>query len=91
MIFIKKRLIASVLLCSLTIGLCACSIGEEKEETQISEEQSLCEHEWVEIECHLEIGNVNHDIYCPKCKLETNASYEEWNRIQADMEYRKEQ
>lgn len=87
--FIKKKPIASILLCGLTIGLCACSVEEVKEEPKISEQQSLCEHEWVEIECHLEPGNINYDIYCPKCQLETNVPYKEWNRIQADMEYKK--
>lgn len=83
-----KKFLICILTC-FVFGLCSCSTAEEK--PQQTEQQLRCEHEWIEINCNLDIGNVTYDIYCPKCQLETNVRYKEWNRIQADMEYRNDQ
>lgn len=84
----KKKHLICTLLCLIFV-LCGCSVAEEK--PQLNEQQLQCEHEWAEIDWHAEIANdgsgVTYDIYCPKCQLETNVSYKEWNRIQVDMDY----
>jgi hypothetical protein len=57
---------------------------------KVSPEQQNCEHEWTEVDWHTKGMEVVVMIYCPKCKLETNVNLKEWKKIQADMEYKKE-
>ena len=87
----KKKFLICVLSCFM-VGLCGCSIGEEK--PQQNEQQLQCEHEWVELGWNAEIcsngDGISFDIYCPKCQWESRVSYTDWKRIQADMEYKKE-
>lgn len=90
----KKKFLSICIFTCFVFGLCGCDvpkfIGEEK--PQPNEQQLQCEHEYVEI-----AWDINHcadgsatttDIYCPKCQWETTVSYKEWNRIQADMDYK---
>lgn len=85
----KKKYLIHLLLC-LTFVLCGCNIVEEK--PQQNAQQLQCEHEYVEIGWDInscDDGSATTvDIYCPKCQWETTVSYREWNRIQADIEYR---
>lgn len=75
----KKCLI--VLLC---LVLCGCS-----KKPQLNEQQSKCEHTWVEISWDFKIiGSSSYDIYCPKCKLEMKVSPKQWKKILADMNHR---
>ena len=90
----KKKILVCVLSC-FVLGLCGCgdiNVGEEKEKPQPNEQQIQCVHEYAEIGWNIEDcadgSATSYDIYCPKCQLETTVSYKEWNRIQADMEYR---
>lgn len=84
--FIKYFLIGT-LVCFIMI-LSGCESQSQTNES--TDEQLQCEHEWVEIDWNHTLSNgVVYDIYCPKCQLETTASYKEWNRIQANMEYEK--
>lgn len=75
----KKQLVY-IILC-LMIGLCGCN------------KQSRCYHEWNII--GLDIGfnennsGIIYDIYCPKCELEQNVSYKEWNKLQLEMQNKK--
>ena len=84
-----KKKISVCLLC-FVLGLCGCNLIEEK--PQPNEQQLQCEHEYVEIAWDINScgdgSATTSDIYCPKCQWETTVSYKEWNRIQADMDYK---
>ena len=84
-----KKYLIYILLC-LSLVLCGCSTCNVVEEKpQPNAQQLQCEHEWVEINWGITNGDgIIYDIYCPKCQFETTAGYKEWNKIQADMEYR---
>lgn len=86
-----KKYLISVLLCVMFV-LCGCESVEESKEPQQTEQQLQCEHEWVEIAwdvtSYSDGSGVGYDIYCPKCHIEKNVSSKEWNRIQADMDYK---
>lgn len=90
----KKKILICVLFTFCTISLCGCDVPEwiGKEKQQPNEQQLQCEHEWVEIDWHAQMAadgsGVIHDIYCPKCQLETNVSSKQWNRMKADMNYK---
>ena len=82
----KKRILASILLCMM-LGLLGCATEEEP---QLTDNQLLCEHEWVEVDKFYDLleGEIMCSIYCPKCKLEMNVTSKEFNKIQADTEYK---
>lgn len=91
----KKKFVAVIFGLALCFGITGCTASDDLTTSNIlNEQQSNCEHEYKKIGVHLQSyldgSNVGCDIYCPKCKYETNVSYKEWNKIQADMEYKKE-
>lgn len=91
----KKKILAVVLGLALCCGMTGCTESDDLANSNIpNEKQSNCEHEYREIDWHVQSysdgSNVGYDIYCPKCEYETNVSYKEWGKIQADMEYKKE-
>ena len=91
----KKKILAVVLGLTLCFGMTGCTSSDDLAASNIlNEQQSKCEHEYKEIDCHVQSysdgSNGGYDIYSPKCEYETNVSYKEWNKIQADMEYKKE-
>lgn len=72
---------------TIVLGLALCFVIAVNTISNIpNEQQSKCEHEYKVIARY---GDTC-DIYCPKCKYETEVSSKEWNKIQADMEYKKE-
>lgn len=83
----KKRCLMGVLLCMM-LGLFGCATEEE---SQLTDSQLSCEHEWVEIAYSFtsygDGSGVGYDVYCPKCQMEENMSSKEWKKTQADMEY----
>ena len=91
----KKKILAVVLGLTMCFGMTGCTENDDLANSNIpNEKQSNCEHEYREIDWHVQSysdgSNVGYDIYCPKCEYETNVSYKEWGKIQADMEYKKE-
>lgn len=84
----NKKYLMCILLCVMFV-LFGCTAEEEP---RLTEEQLSCEHEWVEIAYHVmsysDGSGVGYDVYCPKCHLEEGMSSKEWNRTQADMEYK---
>lgn len=85
----KKRYLTVVLLCCLIIGLCNCqkiisSCSCQKSEP--TQQQLECEHQWTVIYYRI-LGK--NDIYCPKCQLEQSVTTKQWNKLQVDMNYRK--
>lgn len=72
----------------MTVNLSAC--GKQNEEIVLTEEQLNCNHEWAKIDWDYNGSDIIYDIYCPKCKLEKKVKSKEWKKIQADMEYEKE-
>ena len=90
----KKLLLICILIC-LVFNLCGCDTSchlSESQEPQPNEQQLQCEHEYAEIGWSItscsDGSGTSYDIYCPKCQWETTVSYKEWNRIQADMNYK---
>lgn len=77
----KKKILAILFGLILCFGMAMNTISNIP-----NEQQSKCEHEYKVIARY---GDTC-DIYCPKCKYETEVSSKEWNKIQADMEYKKE-
>lgn len=91
----KKKILAVVLGLTLCLGITGCAVGDDSITSNIpNEKQSNCEHEYREISWYVQSysdgSKSGYDIYCPKCEYETNVSYKEWGKIQADMEYKKE-
>ena len=91
----KKKILAVVSGLTLCFGMTGCTASDDLTTSNIlNEQQSNCEHEYKKIGLHLQSyldgSNVGCDISCPKCKYETNVSYKEWNKVQVDMEYKKE-
>ncbi len=91
----KKKILAVALGLTLCFGMIGCTSSDDLAASNITnEQQSKCEHEYKEIDWHVQSysdgSNIGYDIYCHKCEYETNVSYKEWNKIQADIEYKKE-
>lgn len=91
----KKKILAVVLGLTLCFGMTGCGINNDSTTSNIpNKKQSKCEHEYKEIHWYIQScsdgSESSYDIYCPKCGYETNVSSKEWNKIQADMEYKKE-
>lgn len=71
---------------AVVLGLTLCFVIAVSTISNIpNEQQSKCEHEYKAIARY---GDT-YDIYCPKCKYESEVSSKEWNKIQVDMEYKK--
>lgn len=75
----------------ISLGMVGCT---KVDNPQPNEQQINCDHEYTAVSwrpgSYSDGSNSGYDIYCPKCKWETKVSYKEWNKIQADMEYKKE-
>ena len=92
----KRKILVFIILCFMVcLGLYACALIKEnpqQPEPQPNEQQLQCEHEYAEIGWSIascsDGSGTSYDIYCPKCQWETTVSYKEWNRIQADMNYK---